>query len=76
MLSSVTPAARVAYAKFKISKIKQEFAEKEDRTARGLKDSLTDEEGLKIVVIEGEDEVFEQKKSSPNAVSFNENPTR
>lgn len=28
-LSTVTPAARVAYAKFKISKIKQEFAEEE-----------------------------------------------
>lgn len=66
-LSTVTPAARVAYAKFKISKIKQEFAEKEVRLAKGLTDSLSDGNGLNVEK-PTEDDVFEkaeQKTESP-----------
>lgn len=58
-LSTVTPAARVAYAKFKIAKIKQEFAEKEDRIAKGLGGSLSDGTGVSNVAAE-DDDVFEK----------------
>lgn len=62
-LSSVTPAARVAYAKFKIAKIKQEFAEKEDRIAKGMGDSLSDGTGITNGV-GGDDDVFDKSPKS------------
>ncbi|KAG8312008.1 hypothetical protein J6590_031471 [Homalodisca vitripennis] len=56
-LSAVTPATRVAYAKFKISKIKQEFDERE---ANG-----SSEKGS----IKGDDEVFQDGPATVKEVS-------
>lgn len=58
MLSTVSPATRVAYAKFKISKIKQEF---EDREAAGGASENTSQKG--------EDDVFQDGPASVKKVT-------
>ena len=62
-LSSVTPATRVAYAKFKFAKIKQEFADKEDRIAKGMGDSLSEGTGITNVAAV-DDDVFEKSPTT------------
>lgn len=61
MLSTVSPATRVAYAKFKISKIKQEFNQKEanDSSENGSQ--------------RGDDEVFQAGPTSVTEVSETKN---
>lgn len=58
MLSTVSPATRVAYAKFKISKIKQEF---EDREAAGGASENTSQKG--------DDDVFQDASTSVKKVT-------
>lgn len=57
MLSTVSPATRVAYAKFKISKIKQEF---EDREAGGASENTSQK---------GEDDVFQDGPAAVKKVT-------